>query len=52
MARLDNKGWYRCEKCGHKLFYVADWGYGAGGYVEIEIKCHSCKKVHKITLYT
>lgn len=49
MARLDNNGWWRCEKCGHKLFFVKDFGYGADGYT-IQIKCHSCKSIQEIIL--
>lgn len=49
--KLVGAEWFRCRKCGHKLFRITDWGYGGGGYVTLEIKCHSCKEVQKITLY-
>lgn len=52
-AMIDSEGWCRCGKCGHKLFNVKDWGYGTGnGFVTIEIKCHSCKQINEISLYS
>lgn len=50
-ARIDSEGWCRCGKCGRKLFHIADCGHGNGGYVVIEIKCHSCKEINDISLY-
>ena len=52
-ARIDSEGWCRCGKCGHKLFNVKNWGYGTGnGFVTIEVKCHSCKQINEISLYS
>ena len=37
---VDNNGWARCPKCGHKLFK------GFGGWHEV--KCHSCKTIIEV----
>ena len=39
-ATIDNNGWARCPKCGHKLFK------GFGGWHEV--KCHSCKNIVEV----
>lgn len=39
-ATIDNNGWARCPKCGHKLFK------GCGGWHEV--KCHSCKTISEV----
>ena len=51
-AKIDRNGWCHCAACWHKMFFVTDWGVGTGGHVRLEIKCHSCKTVNEITLYT
>ena len=52
-AWIDNEGWCRCGNCRRRLFNVVDWGYGTGnGFVVIEIKCHSCKEINEISLYS
>lgn len=37
--------WIRCNGCGHKLFKLLNVPTGRKGTADIEIKCHSCKKI-------